>query len=238
MYLTDTKPAGNSTFDFMFDDMESFLLFSPKSYVTVINNTKLTRDQIDSIYKGAPFDANNHSTARVSFSVKDYEGNYFVYNYNLFYSWNGCSNQAISLNIDGTRNITDYIMCPVGVHEGDWERVSVLVCKSDWKVKRMAFSQHYWAEERDCTVEGQCLVDPETGHYMTFAGLDSHANYPEPSDLMVSLLMPLLFNYYASLFLHKTQIRSLKTHKTSSIFVENFSRYMTMSTVISLVPSN
>ncbi|KAL4529574.1 hypothetical protein Ndes2437B_g08852 [Nannochloris sp. 'desiccata'] len=102
MYLTDTKPAGNSTFDFMFDDMESFLLFSPKSYVTVINNTKLTRDQIDSIYKGAPFDANNHSTARVSFSVKDYEGNYFVYNYNLFYSWNGCSNQAISLNIDGT----------------------------------------------------------------------------------------------------------------------------------------
>jgi hypothetical protein len=185
MYLTDTEPAENSTFDFIFNDIKSFLLFSPKSYVTVINNTKLTQEQIDSIYKGAPFDANNHSTARVSFSVNDYQGNFFVYNYNLFYSWNGCSNQAISLNIDGVRNITNYIMCPVGVHEGDWERVSVLVCKSDWKVKRMAFSQHYWVEERDCTVEGQCLVDPETGHFMTFAGLDSHANYPEPSDLMV-----------------------------------------------------
>ena len=87
--------------------------------------------------------------------------------------------------IGGNKNVTNYIMCPAGVHEADWERVSVLVCKSDWQVKRMAFSQHTWAEERDCTVEGQCLKDPETGHYMTFAGLDSHANYPEPSDFKV-----------------------------------------------------
>jgi hypothetical protein len=185
MILTDTLPAGNSTFDFMFQDMESFLLYSPKSYATVINNTNLNQTQIEAIYRGAPFDANNHSTARVAFSVDEYDGNYFVYNYNLFYPWNGCSNQAISLNINGQRNITNYIMCPAGVHEADWERVSVLVCKSDWQIKRMAFSQHYWAEERDCTVAGECTLDPETGHYATFAGLDSHANYPQPSELKV-----------------------------------------------------
>jgi hypothetical protein len=185
MYLTDTEPAGNSTFDFMFDDTDKFLLHSPKSYITVLNNTNLNQTQIDAIYKGATFDSKNRSTARVAFTVHDYDGNYFVYNYNFFYSWNGCSNQVISINIDGERNISNYLMCPVGVHEADWERVSVLVCKSDWQVKRMAFSQHYWAEERDCTIEGECLVDPETGHYSSFAGLDSHANYPEPSDFMV-----------------------------------------------------
>ena len=76
-------------------------------------------------------------------------------------------------------------MCPNGVREADWERVSMLVCKSDWKIKRIAYSQHSWAEERDCTVEGQCPFDPETGNPITYAGLESHANYPESKPLMV-----------------------------------------------------
>ena len=76
-------------------------------------------------------------------------------------------------------------MCPNGVREADWERVSMLVCKSDWKIKRIAYSQHSWAEERDCTVEGQCPFDPETGNPITYAGLDGHGNYPESKPLMV-----------------------------------------------------
>lgn len=185
LYLTDGKPKGNSTYDFIYDSLDTYILLTPHTYVTVINNTNLSEEEKTNILAGAPFDSKNHSTAQVTFTVYDYEESYFMYNFNLYYSWNGCSNQAISLNFDGDRNITNYLMCPTGVHEADWERVSVLVCKSDWKIKRIAYSQHSWAEERDCTVEGQCPFDPETGNPVTYAGLDGHGNYPESNNLMV-----------------------------------------------------
>ena len=69
------------------------------------------------------------------------------------------------------------------------ERVSVLVCKADREVKRIAYSQHEWTEERDCTLPSGdpqgCPRNPETGNFVTHAGLESHANYPTSSPLDV-----------------------------------------------------
>lgn len=79
--------------------------------------------------------------------------------------------------------------CPIGVHEFDLERVSVLVCKSDREAKRMAYSQHAWTEERDCTLPADdpagCPRNPDTGNFVTHASLEGHGNYPAASPLDV-----------------------------------------------------
>ena len=89
LYLTDGKPKGNSTYDFIYDSLDTYILLTPHTYVTVINNTNLSEEEKTNILAGAPFDSKNHSTAQVTFTVYDYEESYFMYNFNLYYSWNG-----------------------------------------------------------------------------------------------------------------------------------------------------
>lgn len=101
----------------------------------------------------------------------------------------GCSSQAIALSINGSTTVSNYIMCPPGVHESDIEHVSVLVCKSDQQIKRVLYSQHNWVEVRDCTAPNDCPFDPETGNPVTYAGLEGHANYPEENPLMVYMVV-------------------------------------------------
>ena len=38
--------------------------------------------------------------------------------------------------------VLEYLACPMGVHEGDWERVTALVCVGDMTLQRMVYSQH------------------------------------------------------------------------------------------------
>lgn len=57
--------------------------------------------------------------------------------YNLFFGFNGCSQQMFSLSINGTAEVLDMQVCPLGTHEADWERVSVLACKADGAVKQV-----------------------------------------------------------------------------------------------------
>lgn len=120
--------------------------------------------------------------------MEDFDEGTWLFNFNLFYSWNGCSNQDFVLSINGTNQVLQYMMCPVGVHEGDFERVSMLVCKESTSIQQLAYSQHGWAEVRDCTQEGQCSFDAE-GHPIAYAGLHSHANFFEASPLVVYKLI-------------------------------------------------
>lgn len=62
---------------------------SPQTYVTVINNTMLSEEERERIIEGAPFDSKNRSTAKVAYTVDEYAENYFLYNFNLYYSRNG-----------------------------------------------------------------------------------------------------------------------------------------------------
>lgn len=57
--------------------------------------------------------------------------------YNLFFGFNGCSQQMFSLSINGTAEVLDMQVCPLGTHEADWERVSVLACKAGGAVKQV-----------------------------------------------------------------------------------------------------
>jgi hypothetical protein len=70
-------------------------------------------------------------------------------------------------------------MCPAGVHEADLERMSMLVCKSEQKIKQIAYSQHAWSEVRDCQIDGQCQFDEVTGNPISYVALEGHGNYPE-----------------------------------------------------------
>ena len=177
IYLTDYKPFPNSTYNYIVANVTNRDLLGPKSFATILNSTTLTEEEQAEILAGAPF-VDGKSTAKIFYTVTNYNESLWMYNYNLYYSWNGCSNQAVALSFNGTVDVKPYIMCPAGVHEGDLERMSMLVCKNDQKIKQITYSQHAWSEVRNCQVEGQCLFDNVTGNPISYVGLDSHANYP------------------------------------------------------------
>eukprot|EP00889_Picochlorum_renovo_P004074 jgi/Picre1/31104/NNA_006459.t1 len=185
IFLTDFKPYPNSTYNYILANMTNEALLGPKTFASILNSTKLTQEERNAILAGAPFDANGKSTGKIFYTVTDYSDSLWLYNFNLFYSWNGCSNQAVALSFNGTEDVQQYLMCPTGVHEGDLERMSMLVCKSDQKIKQIAYSQHGWTEVRDCQQDGQCLFDQTTGNPISYVALEGHGNYPENSEFHV-----------------------------------------------------
>lgn len=178
VFLTDFKPFPNSTYNYIDANTTNRDLLGPKSFASVLNSTKLTPQEQERILKGAPF-VDGKSTGKIFYTVTDYSDSLWLYNYNLYYSWNGCSNQAVALSFNGTTDVKGYIMCPSGVHEADLERMSMLVCKNDQKIKQITYSQHAWSEVRDCQIEGQCLFDNVTGNPISYVALEGHGNYPE-----------------------------------------------------------
>ena len=188
LFLWDVRPEGNSTYDgiqtpnrMRTNIIQSSLLL-PRSFVSLLNSTQLSEEERSNLLKCAPFDENGLSTANVYYTVADFSPSLWLFTYHLYYAWNGCSNQAFVLNLDGELQQLDYLMCPTGVHESDWCRVSVLVCKSDGALMQAAYSQHAWMETRDCQA-GQCPL--EDGHPVAYAGLDGHGNYFQESNLTV-----------------------------------------------------
>lgn len=93
-----------------------------------------------------------------------------VFRFTYFYSWNGCSNQMLSLVLKGMYQGAEYYMCPFGSHEGDAERVQLWVCASEWDdanpwaaIKVAQYAQHAWLSEMNCTA-GECpFITDERG---------------------------------------------------------------------------
>eukprot|EP00890_Picochlorum_soloecismus_P004787 jgi/Picsp_1/5309/NSC_02670-R1_vacuolar protein sorting-associated protein len=150
-----------------------------KEYRTLIGSTGVSDEERDSIIAGASFSEDGGSSADIYYTVENYDGRFWLYNYDIFYSWNGCSNQELSLGDE----VLKYLMCPAGEHEGDLERLSVLVCKSDFSIKRIGYNQHAWSEVRDCDA-GDCPIDAG-GHPIVYSSLESHALYPEDNGFHV-----------------------------------------------------
>lgn len=182
--LWDLKPDFNSSYNDVqgFDLGPQGVLLLPRSFATILNSTKLNEEEVNTLLAGAPFDENGHSQANIYYTVEDLDEHLWLYNFNLYYSWNGCSNQEFAINADGEIERLQYLMCPTGVHESDWCRVSVLVCKSNLQMMQTSYSQHSWFETRNCEA-GQCPT--EDGHPVAYSNLDGHGNYYEPSDLLV-----------------------------------------------------
>ena len=196
--------------------------------------------------------------------------NIWLFTFNYFYSWNGCSNQASAMSVNGNKTVSwcrglpfhqpgiaagqraqptnkcwliiprklavchhlqvlDYLACPLGVswdrwlvltqlctyisrgglawmtrlccraapfmlrcpcpvqvHEGDWERISVLVCAETGETQQLSYSQHDWWEIRAADNATYETVNG-TAHPVAYAGLESHANYFDGGRALASL---------------------------------------------------
>ncbi|KAG2448915.1 hypothetical protein HYH02_006263 [Chlamydomonas schloesseri] len=118
----------------------------------------------------------------------------YVFSYNYFYPWNGCSNQLLATQVEGRQQAVEYYMCADGTHEGDLEHVKLWVCEDDLyaedaaaAVRRIQFSQHGWLPEFDCEA-GECLYENDdvgVRRLVTYSGLFSHSNWPKPSPLYI-----------------------------------------------------
>ncbi|GLC47205.1 hypothetical protein PLESTB_001456100 [Pleodorina starrii] len=124
----------------------------------------------------------------------------YVYTFWFFYPFNGCSNQLMATRFAGRHQAAEYFLCPLGVHEGDWEHLKVYVCQDGMldeqeparAVAALQYSQHTWLPTYDCTKggwPGDCSFesDPDSGHQRprVYSGLHSHANSPHTSNLNV-----------------------------------------------------
>ena len=97
-----------SAYKSMFKDKTAEILLSPRSFVSVLNSSKISSNEhLANLLAGASFDAKNRSMAKVYYTVHDYQynSNYWIYNFNHFYSWNGCSNQAAAISMNGTAEV-------------------------------------------------------------------------------------------------------------------------------------
>ena len=131
---------------------------------------------------GSGYDETNRSKARLFFNVLKHEpsGGWLI-NYNFFYGWNGCQNMVLSSAIGGPRDETiEFYLCPTGLHEGDLERLSLLICPSDERVHAAIFSQHNHDQLYNCSSSPSPCQFSE-GHINVFSALNSHANYPSSS---------------------------------------------------------
>lgn len=186
LFFPDLKNSTETAYRFLADappEDPLRLSWATQTFVSLLNSTTASNDMKKELLAGAPFDAQNRSTARVFYTVSEQPGNLWLFNFNLYYSYNGCSNQALSLALNQSADVLNVIACPFGVHESDWERISVLVCKGGDRVSQVTYSQHSWAEQADCDA-GECIL--EDGNPVSYVALNSHANYPAVSPLTVS----------------------------------------------------
>eukprot|EP00211_Chloroparvula_japonica_P003701 CAMPEP_0119128050 /NCGR_PEP_ID=MMETSP1310-20130426/6360_1 /TAXON_ID=464262 /ORGANISM="Genus nov. species nov., Strain RCC2339" /LENGTH=698 /DNA_ID=CAMNT_0007118355 /DNA_START=1 /DNA_END=2097 /DNA_ORIENTATION=- len=112
--------------------------------------------------------------------------NSYVFNYWMWYSYNGCSNQQVhyewdnpgaTLDKDIVEMTMDYYACDVGVHEGDWELIAVEVCADLGSVIQIQYDYHSYSQVLNCT-DGECYFYNGTTHPLVFSSLGSHASYP------------------------------------------------------------
>lgn len=80
-YLTDYQPPATSTYGFIMNENVTEIMLSPRTFVTLLNSTKLSKEEFDSLLAGAPFDEKNQSTAKVYFTVEDYNDALWSYNF-------------------------------------------------------------------------------------------------------------------------------------------------------------
>eukprot|EP00122_Pirum_gemmata_P018079 Pgem_evm1s16929 len=83
----------------------------------------------------------------------EYDNNTWVFNYHIYFSFNGCSILWLKTVFDKEPQDIHFSMCSLGMHEGDWESISVMVCKNeDGSVKPLAirYGQHGWNWMKNC----------------------------------------------------------------------------------------
>lgn len=137
----------------------------------------------------------------------------------------------VSTPIGDKTRYTRFHLKPYGIHEGDWEAISVIVCppfnvfdiENDNVPEPLAihFRQHSWGQLTDCT-QGECKFYKDTYHPVGFAALNSHATYVDSADelVYVNIDVGFFFNLQAFLVVDRTKYK--KSDGSYNYFMPEF----------------
>jgi len=193
----------NGDFVTQYDDelqMES-LFNSSRGLVTGMNGHEyfFQHNLTDDYKSGAGYDEQGRSRASIHYNVFDSGNGTVTFNYYLYYAYNGEANMAVLSSVNNTVQYVPFHLPPFGIHEGDWEAVSVIVCapnaadadafnntEDDVVQEPLAVSyrQHGWNQITDCT-KGECNFYKDTMNPVGFAALHSHATYPVSTENLI-----------------------------------------------------
>jgi len=209
VYFHPLEPYTLSSVEDTFDDPSLGEILKNDDFLSVLNAEldtetlfSISRDPVRSLthhktffrhkapysedYKnGAGYDEDGRSRASVYYNIFDSGNGTVTFNYFFYYAWNGEANMAVLSSTNNTAQFTPFHLPPFGVHEGDWEAVSVIVCGASASENGAAateplavsYRQHGWSQITDCTA-GECTFYKDTNRAVGFAALHSHATYP------------------------------------------------------------
>lgn len=137
---------------------------------------------------------NRVSRASIYYKIIDSGDNTLTFNYYFYYTFSGQSNIICISSVNGRSSQTSFQLAPLGTHEGDWEEISVKICRTSIDESTgdfpdvedlpqplaVSYRRHSWNRITDCT-RGECHFFEDTHHPVAFAALSSHAMYPFPS---------------------------------------------------------
>jgi len=155
---------------------------SDKNYLSVIQN--ITSPVIMSSVVN-----NNQTTAplyvRVFKKINSDSSFTWIYSYFMFYSMNGCSSQMLRRDVLNQQEMEQFVTCDLGVHEGDWEMVSVEVCSDLSSIILVNYNSHDFNYQTKCGL-GECIfsnetIDIENKHPIAYVSLNTHGTYPFPA---------------------------------------------------------
>ena len=136
---------------------------------------------LDNEYKsGDGFDSNGISKAPIYYRAFDSGNGTVTINYFMYYTWNGAAQFGVMTSYNRPFSYIRFRVPPFGVHEGDWESISVTVCKSEIVSQPLAvtYRQHDFGQVVDCTT-GQCTFQKDAPtHPVGFVALGTHGVYP------------------------------------------------------------
>ena len=144
---------------------------------------------------GDGYDDTGKSKAKIYYNAFDSGNGTWTINYWLYYEYNGEGNQGVVTTSEGNDpRYIRYQLRPYGVHEGDWENLSVMFCPpasvadimDDALSEPLAvhYRQHSWSHLTDCT-RGECKFYKETHHPVGFVALNSHATYVDSANDLI-----------------------------------------------------
>lgn len=149
-------------------------------------------------WSGMPLDSNNMSTAPIYANVYLGQEGQWVYNFWLYYSWNPPSSFQVNRQRQegGRWEWLDVLFDGgYGLHEGDWESVTVEMCPDLSRPLKQVLRTHWFNSAYDCT-KNECEFAPgsngtNTTHMDVLCALGGHASYQrskEASEVMYSVV--------------------------------------------------
>lgn len=70
-----------------------------RSFRSLVNATGISEAEKAQLLAGAGFNEQGHSLADVFYTVAEVDSGTWLFSYNLYYSWNGCSNEVRAVGL-------------------------------------------------------------------------------------------------------------------------------------------